>query len=335
MNTTTAASAARSTATDGGQGSDAPVAIIGAGSIGSGFALQYALSGLSVRLYDEFPDAFAAALEQIRRNLGSLRDAGLVTATDTQVLGNIRAAENLEDAVDGVQWVQECAPENLELKRELFARLDRCAPVDAILASSSSAMPASRFASALPGSARCLVAHPGNPPYLLRVIELVPAEFTDPDLVLRAEAFSRRAGLHPVRVQREVEGFVFNRLQGAMLREAYCLVRDGVASVEDIDTLVRLGLGLRWSVVGPFETVDLNTRGGIAAHAEKLGPAYARMGAERGQDDPWTPDLVASVEAQRRALLPLDQWQQRVAWRDRALMQRLALASPSDGTASD
>lgn len=335
MNTTTAASATRNTDTDGREGSDAPVAIIGAGSIGSGFALQYALSGLSVRLYDEFPDAFAAALEQIRSNLGSLRDAGLVTATDAQVLGNIRTAESLEDAVAGVQWVQECAPENLELKRELFARLDRCAPADAILASSSSAMPASRFASGLPGSGRCLVAHPGNPPYLLRVIELVPAEFTDPDVVLRAEAFSRHAGLHPVRVQREVEGFVFNRLQGAMLREAYCLVRDGVASVDDIDTLVRLGLGLRWSVVGPFETVDLNTRGGIAAHAEKLGPAYARMGAERGQNDPWTPDLVASVEAQRRALLPLDQWQQRVTWRDRALMQRLALASPTDGTASD
>ncbi len=335
MNTTTAASATRNTDTVGREASDAPVAIIGAGSIGSGFALQYALSGVAVRLYDEFPGAFPAALEQIRCNLGSLRETGLTTASDAQVLGNICTADSLEEAVDGVQWVQECAPENLELKRALFARLDRCAPADAILASSSSAMPASRFASKLPGSARCLVAHPGNPPYLLRVIELVPAEFTDPELVRRAEAFSRRVGLHPVRVRQEVEGFVFNRLQGAILREAYCLVRDGVASVEDIDTLVRLGLGLRWSVVGPFETVDLNTRGGIAAHAEKLGPAYARMGAERGQDDPWTPDLVSSVEAQRRALLPLDQWQERVAWRDRVLMQRLASLRPTDEGMSD
>src|SRR5688500_6615019 len=111
--------------------------------------------------------------------------------------------------------------------------------------------------------------------------------------------------MQPVLVRKEVEGFVFNRLQGALLREAYCLVRNGVASVEDIDRIVRDGLGLRWSVVGPFETADLNNRGGIEAHAEKMGPAYARMGAERGQHDPWTPDLVAKVAAARRRALPL------------------------------
>ena len=126
--------------------------------------------------------------------------------------------------------------------------------------------------------------------------------------------------MEPIVVQKEVEGFVFNRLQGALLREAYCLVRDGVVSVDEIDRVVRSGLGLRWSVIGPFETADLNTRGGIASHAEKMGPAYARMGAERGQHDPWTPDLVAKVTEQRRDLLPLDRWEARVAWRDRRMM---------------
>jgi 3-hydroxyacyl-CoA dehydrogenase len=123
-----------------------------------------------------------------------------------------------------------------------------------------------------------------------------------------------------VRVRAELEGFVFNRLQGALLREAYCLVRDGVASVEDVDRVVRDGLGRRWAVIGPFETVDLNTRGGIATHAARLGPAYARMGAERGQHDPWTPDLVGRVTGERRRLLPLEHWEARVAWRDRMLM---------------
>ena len=113
---------------------------------------------------------------------------------------------------------------------------------------------------------------------------------------------------------------MFNRLQGALLREAYCLVRDGVVAVEDIDRLVRDSLGLRWSVIGPFETADLNTRGGVASHAEKMGPAYARMGAERGQNDPWPPELVGGVEQERRQPLPLDQWAERVAWRDRAIM---------------
>ena len=103
--------------------------------------------------------------------------------------------------------------------------------------------------------------------------------------------------MSPVRIRREVEGFVFNRLQGAVLREAYCLVRDGVASAEDIDRVMREGPGRRWSILGPFEVAELNTRGGIDAHARLLGPAYARMGAERGQSDPWTEDLVASVSA--------------------------------------
>ena len=127
-----------------------------------------------------------------------------------------------------------------------------------------------------------------------------------------------------MRVLREVEGFVFNRLQGALLREAYCLVRDGVASVEFVDRVVREGLGRRWAHIGPFETADLNTRGGITAHADRMGPSYARMGAERGQHDSWTPELVARVEVERRAVLPAEAWEARVAWRDRALMRALA-----------
>jgi 3-hydroxyacyl-CoA dehydrogenase len=121
-------------------------------------------------------------------------------------------------------------------------------------------------------------------------------------------------------VRREVEGFVYNRLQGAVLREAYCLVRDGVVSVDEVDRVMREGLGRRWSVVGPFETADLNVRGGIAEHARRMGAAYERMGAERGQHDPWTPELVASVTRQRRSLLALSDWEERVAWRDRALI---------------
>jgi 3-hydroxyacyl-CoA dehydrogenase len=183
---------------------------------------------------------------------------------------------------------------------------------------------ASEFAAGLPGAARCLVAHPGNPPLMIRVIELVPAPFTGAAAVDAAAALLGRAGLSVVRLQKEIKGFVFNRLQGAVLREAYCLVRDGVAQVEDIDRLVRDGLGLRWSVIGPFETADLNRRGGIAGHAAIMGEAYAAMGAERGQNDPWTPELVAKVDAERRALLPLEHWDERVHWRDRQLMKALA-----------
>ena len=126
--------------------------------------------------------------------------------------------------------------------------------------------------------------------------------------------------MSPILVHRELEGFVYNRLQGAVLREAYCLVRDGVATVADIDRVMTEGLGRRWSVVGPFETADLNTRGGIAVHAQRMGAAYARMGRERGQDEPWSPELVADVTAARRAALPEAEWDERIRWRDTMML---------------
>jgi 3-hydroxyacyl-CoA dehydrogenase len=301
------------------------VAVVGAGAIGRAFAVLFASAGFPTWLQE--PDAAQrdAARAHISATLDDLQRHGLLGISPEEALSRISLTADLGEAVGDAAYVQECAPEREEVKRALFAQLDALAPADAVLASSSSAMPASRFASGLAGAARCLVAHPGNPPFLLRVIEMVPAPFTAPAALDAATAIVTAAGLEPVLVRREVEGFVFNRLQGAVLREAYCLVRDGVASVADIDRIMRDGLGLRWSVVGPFETVDLNTAGGIGAHARRLGAAYARMGAERGQDDPWTEDLVAAVEAQRRQELPLEDRDARIAWRDRQLMALLAL----------
>jgi L-gulonate 3-dehydrogenase len=297
------------------------VGVIGGGSIGIAFAVVFAQAGWRVRLFDPAAERRELASTEILQRLTELTRFGLLAETANDIAARVAIVATLEAAAADADLVQECAPEREDIKRDLFAQLDRAAPPHAILASASSFLPTSRFVDeSLPGRGRCLVAHPGNPPYLIPVVEIVPAPFSDEDAVARAIALFTEAGLKPVRVRKEVEGFVFNRLQGAVLREAYCLVRDGVASVEDIDTVVREGLGLRWSVIGPFETVDLNTRGGIASHAQKMGPSYARMGAERGQNDPWTEDLVAAVDAARRRALPLDQWDQRVAWRDRALM---------------
>lgn len=299
------------------------VGIVGAGSIGVAFALVFARAGWRVHLHD--PDAARRALVvgEIGTRADALRSFNLVDENTDMLVGRVVVNERLEDAVCSVELVIECAPEKVELKRALFASLDVLAPKDAILASASSAIPVSSYAAELDGRGRCLVAHPGNPPYLIPVIELVPADFTAPEVVQRAKEVFASAHMRPVTVRKEVEGFIFNRLQGAVLREAYCLVRDGVATVEDIDLVMRDGVGLRWSVIGPFETVDLNTRGGIVSHAEKMGPAYARMGAERGQNDPWTPDLVAKVDAARRNQVPLDEWESRVAWRDLQLMRIL------------
>lgn len=297
-------------------------AVVGGGSIGVAFAVVFARAGFSVTLTDPDPGRREVIPAEITERLERWSQAGLVTEPVEQVGARVQVCGDVAQAVETADLVQECVPERLEIKQSLFAELGRLTGPDCILASSSSAIPSSQSAQGSGAAHRSLVAHPGNPPLLIPVIELVPNPQTDPGVLHRAQELYTRAGLSPILVQKEVEGFVFNRLQGAVLREAYALVRDGVAAVEDIDTVMRDGLGRRWAFMGPFETVDLNTRGGIASHAEKMGPAYERMGAERGQHDPWTPELVAEVTRQRREVLPLEQWEQRVAWRDEQLLRR-------------
>jgi 3-hydroxyacyl-CoA dehydrogenase len=312
------------------------VAVVGSGSIGSAWAIVFATAGIGVRLHDPDPARLEAALALIAQRLVQLGKHALIDESTDAITGRITACRDLTEALDACSYAQECAPESLELKRTLFAQMDRLAAPDAVLASSSSFLPASRFGGELPGRSRMLVVHPGNPPYLLRVVEVVPAPFTASEAVERASGLMTRCGLVPVHLKKEIDGFVFNRLQGAVLHEAYCLVRDGVVSAGDIDLLMRDGLGLRWSLMGPFETSDLNTRGGITAHAERMGPAYLRMGRERGLNDAWTSEMVAAVTAERRAALPLDQWDQRVAWRDETLMALLAWRRKAGiGTATD
>lgn len=322
----------------------ADVAIVGSGSIGVAFAVLFARAGRGVRLFDVDALALERAAADLDDRLAMLARAGLLDEDPAIVAGRVRTGTDLAAAVDGVALVQECAPERVELKREIVRDAAAAAPADAVIASSSSAITASAIGSGLAPdvAARLIVGHPGNPPYLIPVIEVVPSPATDPAVVDRARAIYRSAGLRPVTVRAEVEGFVFNRIQGAVLREAYALVRDGVVDVDEVDEIVRSGLGRRWSIIGPFETSDLNVRGGIAAHARRMGDAYARMGAERGQDDPWTDDLVALVAEQRRALLPLDAWDDRVRWRDEQLLRLTPVweqirgdGTPADGAAQD
>jgi L-gulonate 3-dehydrogenase len=296
------------------------IAIVGAGSIGVGWAIVFARAGHEVSLHDTDPLRLELASAELAIRIEDLAQAGLLDEPAGALAARVSGHRALTDAVAGATHVQECAPESLELKQRVFVSLDAMTSAATTLASSSSALTASAIAGDLRGRSRCLVVHPANPPHLLPVVELVPAPFTAPAVVEGTFDLMKAAGMSPVRVRREAEGFVYNRLQGAVLREAYCLVRDGVASVEDVDRVMRDGLGRRWALVGPFETVDLNTRGGIAEHARRMGPAYARMGAERGQHDPWTAELVESVTAQRRSLMALEDWERRVAWRDRALI---------------
>lgn len=307
------------------------VVILGAGSIGLSFAAVFADAGAMVTLAE--PDA--ARRDAVPQGLAVQRDAiglaGLAFGGD----GTVTAVPEAGDAPAAADLVIECGPERLEAKQAIFAGLLAVAGPATVLATASSAIPISRIVPDPVAQRRCLVAHPVNPPAVLRMIELVPGPHTDPATVDRAAALFGRAGFAAVRLGHEVEGFVLNRLQGAVLREAYRLVDEGVTDVAGIETVMRRGLGPRWALSGPFETAELNTPGGIRAHAARMGPAYARMGAERGETVDWRDDLVARVEAERRAMLPADRLPDRAAWRARAVARLVAARDALEAEGDD
>jgi len=303
------------------------VAVVGAGLIGSAWAMVFARAGHAVALWDPAEGATGAATAMIRARLDDLAAAGLIAEAPAAVAARIQPVATLEDCLAGAAHVQENGPERVEVKRETFARLDALAGPGVVLASSTSGIPASAFTEGLAGRARCLVAHPVNPPYLVPLVELVPAPWTDASVVARTRALMERVRQVPVVANRETRGFVLNRLQAALVAEAFRLVRDGVMSVEDVDACVRDGLGLRWSFMGPFETIDLNAPGGVADYAARFGPL---MGGITEEQTPFRYDAetVAKVDAARRARLARDALGERSAWRDRRLM---ALAAHKAG----
>jgi 3-hydroxyacyl-CoA dehydrogenase len=219
--------------------------------------------------------------------------------------------------------VQENGPERLDPKIALFAAMDAICGPEVILASSTSGIPASAFTVALPGRARCLVAHPVNPPYLVPLVELVGAPWTSPEVIARARSLMDSVKQVPVVAHKETRGFVLNRLQAALVAEAFRMVRDGVMSVADVDACIKDGLGLRWAFMGPFETIDMNAPGGVADYAERFGPL---MGGITDEQTPYHYDAetVARVTAERRATLSLEAIGERSAWRDRRLMALIA-----------
>ena len=297
----------------------AQVAIIGTGFIGRAWAISYARAGHDVTLWDDVAAAPAAALAYIDHLLPDLAANGLLDDPPAAVRARMSAAPTLAAALDGAEHVQENTFEDVTVKRELFARLDALAPPGTVLASSSSAIVPSRFTEALAGRRRCLVVHPLNPPYLIPAAEVVPAPWTDPAVVERTAAFLRAAGHAPIVMQRELDGFVMNRLQGALLEEAFRLVADGYASIEDVDIGLREGLALRWSFMGPFETIDLNAPGGVRDYVERYEPVYIRLHPSMQRRADWAAAL-GKVEAARRRVLPAEQLAARQAWRDRRLM---------------
>jgi L-gulonate 3-dehydrogenase len=298
-------------------------AVIGSGRIGRAWAIVFAKSGFDVKIHDASKDMLDGALPAIRETLADFESYGLLDESVDTIASRITPCATLEETVGDADLVQENIAEIVDVKRAMFADLDRFTKPDALLASSTSGLPASTFTEGVKGRARCLVAHPVNPPSLVPLVELCGAPWTSADTLTRARALYEEAGQKPVTVNREISGFLLNRIQGAVLDEALSLYEQGYASAADLDTVMRDGLAMRWSFMGPFETIDLNAPGGVADYASRYGGTYRSIAQTRVPFE-WPTSTLDKLDAERRALLPRDQIEERSRWRDRRLMALLA-----------
>jgi 3-hydroxyacyl-CoA dehydrogenase len=296
------------------------ISVVGCGLVGGSWSLVFARAGFDVKLYDPSPASVEAGLNFAKTAAAALAAQDLLNGQSAEmVLARLKPVQTLAEAVRDADYIQESAPERLPIKQALYKEMAQLVKADAVIASSTSGLPASSFTSDIPGRERCLVAHPINPPHLVPLVELVPAPWTEPKIVERTDVFMKLVGQVPIRLNREIAGFVVNRLQSAMLGEAFRLVEDGICSAANVDAAVSEGLGLRWFFMGPFETIDLNAQGGVADYCGKLGPMYYDLAKEQADPRPWGKALVAEVEAQRRQKTSADQLDARKAWRDQCL----------------
>lgn len=294
-------------------------AILGSGLIGRSWAMVFARGGHEVALWDQDAAQVDKALAHIARTLPEMAEAGLIDDINA-VQARITGAATLADAVAGAGFLQENIVERATPKQTLFAEVDRLAPADAIISSSTSAIMPSIIFGALATRARCLVSHPLNPPHLAPIVELCGADFTDPAIIGHARVFMAGCGMVPIIVKREIEGFILNRLQLAVLNEAFRLIGEEYVTAEDLDKTIKDGLALRWSFMGPIETIDLNAPNGVADYLERYGPTIRRVGDSQSAAKPWPDDIGATLAAERRAAVPAEKLGDATAWRDRRMM---------------
>lgn len=272
-------------------------AVTGAGTIGLSWTALFAAHGLTVRVSDPRPDLAEAIRTALTESTHHLAALGL----DVEGLADrVHIAADVSEAVRDADIVQESGPENVEFKKHLFARLVREAPRHALLLSSSSAIPATAFTGDLEDASRVLIGHPFNPPHVIPLVEVVPGERTSEDSVQAAVDFYTAVGRTPVVERKEIPGFVGNRLQHAVSREATYLVQQGVVTPDDLDKVLTASLGIRWATVGLFLGQHLGGGPGGYRHlVEHIGRSMGRLAL--GQPSKSPEDQERVVEAVEKA----------------------------------
>lgn len=270
------------------------IGVVGAGTIGASWAAWFLGRGLDVVATDPAPGSEARIAATVRRFWPIVEQMGLAPGAS---LDRLTIVPDGALALDGVDFVQESGPEEVGLKRDLFARLDAVLPPDVIIASSSSGLKMSDVQGACAHPGRCVIGHPFNPPHIVPLVEVVGGRTTDEATIEAAIEFYRSIGKYPIRLKKEVTGHIANRLQGAVWREALHLVLSGVADAAAVDDALCQGPGLRWALMGPSLTFHLGGgEGGIGHFLKHLGGPVQSWWDDLGAPD-LTPETIPLIEA--------------------------------------
>ena len=263
------------------------VGIIGTGLIGAGWAAFYASKGFTVSLYDANPSACQLGLDKALEYLSFLKNQSILGPAEYEKAADgLKIAKNLPDAVHDVQLIQESGPENYQIKKKIFHEMDEHTNADVIILSSSSGLLITELQKVMESPQRSLIAHPFNPPHLIPLVELVPGEKTDRQMLSDVKEFFESLGKIPVILKKEIPGHIANRLQAAVWREAINMVLADVASVEDIDRALYAGPGLRWALMGQHLIFHLGGgEGGIEYFVDHIGVGFEALW--KSMDD-WT-----------------------------------------------
>jgi len=308
-------------------GSKGKVGIVGSGLIGKSWAMIFASVGYEVVLYDVVKEQVTKAIKDIRSELVEFEKAGTLRGSINAVEQGalVSGTDSLKECVQGTIYIQECVPEVLDLKIKVWTELDALVDPTTILATSTSCIVPSKISETLKNRERFIVAHPCNPPYHTPMVELVPAPWTNQDTRDNTRKIMQEVGQGPVSLSREVPGFALNRIQYAILNECWRLIRDKVVSPEDIDVVMKHGMGMRYAFMGPMETIHLNADG-TQNYCDRYGDTIYNVSQDSGpiptgwkQASEADRAEVAELHATMCATVPLEKLDERRLWRDKRL----------------
>ncbi|KAJ8352600.1 hypothetical protein SKAU_G00240760 [Synaphobranchus kaupii] len=300
------------------------ISVIGSGLIGRSWAMVFLSGGFRVKIYDCQPGQAASAIQEISKQLKEVEQAqmlrGDLSVEDQLVL--LSSHDNLSQALEGAFFIQECVFEDLETKQSVFREVEGHVGESVVLSSSTSCLLPSNIFSRVQNRKRCIVSHPVNPPYYVRLVELVPHPETVAEVLDGTHALMTQLGQAPVRLRKEIDGFALNRVQYAIIAESWRLVTEGVISVQDIDLVMSEGLGMRYAFIGPMETIHLNAPEGLEDYLRRYREGMKRVLSSFGPVPEFSGEEAKSINQEICGLIPSDQHHlsTRRQWRDHLLM---------------